>query len=392
MIITADYIVTGDGKTVLENAAVRVENGRIAALSSAEELTAKYPDEPVQAYPGCTLMPGMIDMHVHIGFVAGRPDQHNFDQYRAMQGFFVGKRMADTLKNGVTTIRDVSSPDHVGISIPKARAAGYIQAPRVITCGDGICMTGGHGSGFGIGVIESDGPIEVRKAVRKNIRAGATCIKILTSEGWRGLEMTQEEIDAAVDEAHRLGVRIAAHAGYGPSIEMCISAGCDTIEHGTHLTAEQALYMKEHDQTWVPTIYVFENSIPTAKAHGVPDSHPIMQYYYDAHRCYESDFKRLYDVGVRVACGTDTDCDNLPEASPVATECEWMVRYGLTPLQAIECATKNGGEALGMGESLGLIKENYLADIIAVKGKPHEDIVALHNIEAVYQDGKLLKL
>ena len=108
MILTADYILTGDGKTVLENAAIYMENGKIAMLGELDEVKAAYPDAEVKAYPGCTLMPGMIDMHVHIGFIAGRPDEHNFAAYRAMQGFFVGKRMADTLKNGVTTIRDVA--------------------------------------------------------------------------------------------------------------------------------------------------------------------------------------------------------------------------------------------------------------------------------------------
>ena len=184
-ILTADYLITGDGKTVLENGALLLDGGKIAKVDTPEALRAAYPAADVEAHPGCTLMPGMIDMHDHIGFYWDRPDEKDFETYRAMQGFFVAKRMADTLKNGVTTIRDVSSPDLVGIAIQKAKAAGYIQAPRVITCGDGICMTGGHGSGFGSGVIEADGPIEVRKAVRKNMRAGANHIKILTSEGWR---------------------------------------------------------------------------------------------------------------------------------------------------------------------------------------------------------------
>lgn len=392
MILTADYIVIGDGKTVLTDAAVLIQDGKILEVSPSFELITKYPNEPVKAHPGCTLLPGMIDMHDHIGFYWGAPNEHDFTEYRAMQGFFVAKRMADTLRAGVTTIRDVASPDNVGVAIPKARAAGYIQAPRVFTSCKGICMTGGHGSGLTGAVAEVDGPWAVRKAVRENVRAGANCIKILTSHAWRGLEMTQEEIDAAVDEAHRLGVRIAAHAGYNPAIGMCIDAGCDTIEHGTHLTMEQALKMKEQDQTWVPTIYVFENSIPLLKDAGVDDSDPVLQYFYDSHECFEKDFKRLYDAGVRIACGTDTDCDNLPEAAPVATEAVYMVRFGLTPLQAIECATRNGAVALGMGDELGLIQVNYIADIIAVEGKPHEDIEALHNVCAVYQDGKLLKL
>lgn len=392
MILTADYLITGDGKTVMENGAVYMEKGTILAVGTLDEIKAAYPDAEIKAHPGCTLMPGMIDMHNHFDYRFGRPETPDLMKYPQMQGFFVMQRMHASLKAGVTTVRDLASPDYVGVAVMKGVQYGFLKAPRIFTSGNGICMTGGHGSGLEGGVFECDGEWEVRKAVRTNVREGANCIKILTSHGYRGLEMSQEEINAAVDEAHRLGLRIASHAGYDPSIQMSIDAGCDTIEHGTHLTQEQALYMKEHDQTWVPTIYVFDYVSKLYEKMGVAESVPVYKYLLEANACYKNNFKMLYDTGVRVATGSDTDCADHPEATPIATECEYFVNYGITPLQAIECATKNGAEALGMGDTLGLLKENYIADIIAVEGKPHEDISALHNISAVYQGGELVML
>jgi len=392
MILTADYILTGDGKTVLENAAIYMEKGKIAMLGELNEVKAAYPDAEVKAYPGCTLMPGMIDMHNHFDYKYGRAESPDFDKYPQLQGFFVMQRMHDSLKAGVTTVRDLASPDYVGVAIQKGVRYGFLKAPRIFTSGCGICMTGGHGAGLDGAVYEVDGEWEVRKAVRKNAREGANCIKILTSHGYRGLEMSQEEINAAVDEAHRLGLRVASHAGYDPAIQMSIDGGCDTIEHGTHLTVEQALYMKEHDQTWVPTIYVFDYTADLLAKMGLSETYDAFKYLLEANECYKNNFKTLYDTGVRIATGTDTDCSDHPKATPVAEECEYFVNYGITPLQAIECATKNGAEALGMGDSLGLIKENYIADVIAVEGKPHEDIKALHNIAAVYQNGELVVL
>ncbi len=390
MILTADYLVTGDGKTVIANGAALVEGKTILAVGTLDELTAAHPEQEVRSHPGCTLMPGMIDLHNHIDYKFGRAETPDFNKYPQLQGFFVAQRMADTLKAGVTTIRDLASPDFVGIAVIKGRQYGFLQAPRVFTSGCGICMTGGHGAGLDGAVYEVDGEWEVRKAVRKNFREGANVIKILTSHGYRGLEMTQEEINAAADEAHRLGLRVASHAGYDPAIQMSIDAGCDTIEHGTHLTIEQAEQMKAHDQTWVPTIYCFDYAADIYRQIGIPETADVFKYILEANECYKNNFKAIYDTGVRVACGTDTDCCDHPRATPVAVECAYMVRLGLTPLQAIECATKNGAEALGMGDTLGLLNEGYVSDIIAVRGAAHEDIGTLERIEAVYQEGKLL--
>jgi len=391
MILKADYLVTGDGKTVIENGAVAVKGERIAKVGNFADVCAAYPEDEVKEFSGATLMPGMIDMHVHLAFCDGRSDEKQFLYYPALRSLFAGKRMFDTLKNGVTTIRDVGSADNIGASLILAAKKGFIDAPRIYTSGRGICMTGGHGSTLSGLAAECDGEVEVRKAIRQNIRDGANCTKILTSEAYRGVEMTQEEINAAVDETHRLGYRIAAHAGYGDSMQMCIDAGCDTIEHGTHLSLEQCRQMAQNDQTWVPTVYIFEESLAACRKMSAEEAAANhYDYFLDSCECYEKGIKERYDLGVRIATGTDTDCDNYEEASPVRGECYWLVQCGLTPLQAIECATKNGAEALGAADEFGTLAEGLCADIIAVEGKPFEDIEALKNVVGVYRAGKAI--
>ncbi|MDD6188786.1 MAG: amidohydrolase family protein [Clostridiales bacterium] len=393
MIISADRILVGDRSTIVEGKAVCMQGGRIKMIAPLKDVKNAFPGEDIVEYPGCTIMPGMIDLHTHIACV---PDPDYYHKYNTVSlcALYAAGRMRDTLAAGVTTIRDSSSAYGIGAALKKAAADGHIDAPRIFACLQGICMTGGHGSdSLEGGVIEADGENEVRKAVRLNYKNGADCIKVLTSEGYRGQEMNQEELNAAAEEAHRFGLKAAAHAGYGDSIEMCIQAGFDSIEHGTHLTIDQAKRMKEKNITWVPTVlvfnYVYQQSQKNAKALGETLSKPsTLVYLEDCVKTYQENVKALYDTGVRVATGTDTDCTPYKDASPVALECEYLVKCGLTPMEAVECATKNGADYLGMGDCLGQIKEDYIADVIVVEGDPSKDITALGKVRAVYQAGK----
>ena len=174
---------------------------------------------------------------------------------------------------------------------------------------------------------------------------------------------------------------------------MCIRAGFDSIEHGTHLTVEQARRMKEKNITWVPTVlvfnYVYEESLKSQAALGDLKGKPaVNDYLRDCVETYARNDRALYDTGVRVATGTDTDCTFFKGASPVALECAYLVKCGLTPMEAVECATKNGADYLGMGDCLGQVKEGYIADVILVEGDPSQDIGALKNVRADYQAGQ----
>lgn len=390
MILAADRVITGDGKTVLEGAAVCVRGGRIEAVGPLETLRGQFPGEPEHAYPGASILPGLIDMHVHIGYYYEKEDAAAYQKNPMLMALFAADKMKKTLQVGVTTVRDVSSPLGIAQTLKKAEQKGYVRLPRIMTSGQGICMTGGHGWDMTDAVCECDGEWEIRKAVRRQIRDGADWIKVLTSEGYRGCELTQGELNAAADECRRMGRRSAVHAGYGASLDMAIQAGFDTIEHGTALTREQALLMKEKGIAWTPTIVAF-TYIRDKMAQQAAQSGLELDFGYiaEAADIYARNFKELYDTGVTVVTGTDQVMDDAP-TSPVARECRYMVEYGISPLQAIECATANGAAVLGMGHELGQVREGYLADLLVVAGNPVQDIAALEQVRAVVSKGELL--
>jgi len=380
-------MVFGDQNTPpQDNWALLLKGGRIAAVGPLAELHRQYPSEPVVHHPEATILPGFIDMHIHLG-VAGAANPHNIGDFEwALRAY---AQLSKAFAVGVTTVRCVASKDGLGVALRTAGEAGLLQLPRLFTVNQGICMTGGHAHDSHGNAVECDGEWEIRKAIRQNFREGADWIKILTSRGKRGQEFTQEELNAAVDECHRMGRLCAAHAGYQPSVSMCIKAGFDTIEHGTFMTVEEAHIMREKGQTWVPTIMAFtyiSDQIKAGQSYSrIPGSD---EYFHLAAEQYAQDFKALYDTGVRTACGTDMVMWGAP-AFPVAQELAYKVKYGITPLQAIETATKNGAEALRLGEQLGQLAPGYIADVQVVAGDPSADIADLLNVIEVYQEGEL---
>ena len=393
MIIIPERIATGERFVVLENKAVLVQDGVIRKIGEPADLLRDCPEEPVVKADGCTLIPGMIDLHTHLGW-GENPALMGNDCSVSLRALYAGKKMKETLRNGVTTIRDASSGDGLGVALNEAAARGWIKVPRVFPCLVGICMTGGHGAAASVyhAIQEVDGIDDIRKAIRLNKKNGASWIKLLTSEGYRGDELSEEEICFAAKEAHRLGMKIEVHAGYGSSIESCLAAGVDSIEHGTHLTEEQGQVMIEKNITWVPTIYVFNHEYDRMTAEGVPqrekdDPKSVYNYLAECVECYPENIVPLHRMGVRIATGTDTDCTGYKGASPVATECEYLVKCGLRPLEALECATRNGADLLGIGDHVGLVAEGYTADLVLVHGDVSKDISVLHNVCAVYQNG-----
>lgn len=385
MIIQADKIIYGDATQAPGTDALCVREGKIEAVGPLDALTAQYPDEAVVRYESATILPGLVEMHTHCGFDGG-PDPRGFNEY--MVGVYGAARLHEGLKNGVTTVRDVGSVDGLGPTLKDAAKRGFIRIPRLLTSNNGICMTGGHGADLYGMAIECDGEWEVRKAVRAQIKAGADWIKVLSSEGFRGAEFSQAELDAAVDEAHRFGVPASLHAGYVPSVDMGIRTGFDTIEHGTFLTPEGAQTMKKNGQVWVPTIACFLLLAGYVQSGGSYLDGSNDQYALAAGKQISENFKPLYDTGVKVACGTDMVMPGLP-ALPVAHEAAAMVQCGITPLQAIEAATKNGADALKLGDTVGQLKAGYNADILIVDGDAAADITALQKVRAVYQGGAL---
>lgn len=390
MILTAQKMIIGDGLTVFEGQAVLIRSGRIARIAPLTVLQAENAGEETASFEGCTLLPGLVDMHVHLGNWSNRPGDYRNNDY--MHAYVAASNARSVLKNGVTTIRDASTKNRLTASLRDAVQTGWMKEPlpRMITCGNGLCMTGGHGSEIPDGGEEVDGPWAIRQAIRRNFKNGCDWIKVLTSSRAHIPEFTQEELCAAVDECHRRGRKIAVHSGVIPTIQMCIDAGFDTIEHGTYMTVEQALQMKEKGMAWIPTITPYtraakrmEERLRNQTAHV---DLAACRAYAAAAEAYRKNFKALFDTGVLVGAGTDLSLDE-GDGAPVAGELAYMVAYGITPMQAIQVGTSNGARILGLQEETGLLKEGLAADLLIVRGDPSRHIEALAQVEAVYRDG-----
>lgn len=396
MVIITDQIITGDGSTILNNKAVFIDDkGIIRKIGSPEELVTLFPEECIKSYKGATLLPGLIDMHVHLGYWWNKPDSYEYNDF--MIAYLALANVQEAFASGVTTIRDVASQKFLCTTMNKAAEKGYIQQiPRIISSGVGICMTGGHGYEMKGGIKEVDGIWDIKTAIREQIKNNNEWIKILTSHRSDTQEYTQEELNAASEECHRLGKKISVHAGTQPSIQMCINAGYDTIEHGTFLRVEQAQEMAKKGIAWVPTImayiYLYEylESIKGKEFVANFSDYILLkerEYFKAAAQSYCDNFGQLINTGVKVVTGTDMVFNGAP-ITPVAKEMQYMVDFGMEPIKAIQAATLNGAEVLGLSHEIGQVKEGFLADILIIEGDPIRDISNMSKVIEVYYAGK----
>ncbi|MGN1166705.1 MAG: amidohydrolase family protein [Lachnospiraceae bacterium] len=395
MIISAKYLMTGDGKTVLEDKAVLTgADGKIQKIASKEELVKEFPEEEVKEYGDATILPGLFDMHVHLAYWYSQPDSFNYNDQ--MITLYALQHAQAAFERGITSVRDLSSYHGVCKNLKLAAEKGFITIPKITHTDTGLCMTGGHACDE---VPEVDGPWEVRKEIRKQVRDGAEWVKVLTTHRSHIPEFTQEELDAAVDECHRRGIKCAVHAGTNPGIQMCIDAGFDTIEHATFMTVDHAKQMAEKGIAWTPTIMAYTLLYEICKEKmenhaGTPVNDPVMQkeindyqYFEPAYKAYRDNFKKFYDTGVTVIAGTDMVMYQSP-LLPLPRELQYMVEYGITPIQAIQTATSNPAKVLGVENERGLIKEGLDADILVVGGDLSKDIKCLNDVKLVTMDGK----
>lgn len=395
MIISAKYLMTGDGKTVLEGKAVKTNaEGKIQKIAGKEELMKEFPEEEVKEYGEATLLPGLCDMHVHLGYYYSQPDGFNYNDQ--LITLFALQHAQAALERGVTSVRDMCSVKGVCKNLKLAAEKGFVVIPRITHVDQGMCMTGGHAWDE---VVEVDGPWEIRKEVRKQVRDGAEWVKILTTHRSHIPEFTQEELNVAVEECHRRGIKCGVHAGTNPGIQMCIDAGFDTIEHATFMTVDHARQMKEKGIAWTPTIMAYTLLYEICKEKmdkhaGAPVNDPVMQkeindyqYFEPAYKAYRDHFKEFYDTGVTVIAGTDMVMYGSP-LLPLNRELQYMVEYGITPVQAIQTATSNPAKVLGVEKERGLVQEGMDADLLVVGGNLSKDITCLNDVKLVTLGGK----
>lgn len=390
-------IVDLDGGAPMMGARVHIQGGRIVSIEAAGAEFEIPPGSTVIDADGLWLIPGLMNMHVHLGLVLpGAEGAALANETEAELALRMAEAARGALLAGVTTIRTTGERAHADLALKRAIDRGAIEGPRIFSAGEEVQVTGGHGSE--VGARANDGPYEFREAVRMQIRAGASWIKISISGGIAtpggdiaGSFLTDDELLAVTDIAHRLGAKVTAHSGSPIATRQAVAAGVDGIEHGYFLTPEVLELMRDHGTWLVPTIVVSQPAtMPFFERIGSP------QWYLDrVERVGVGHFQALRDAiatGVRIALGTD-QLPQEPNDGTIATvrEAEYYVEAGMTPLQALRAATIEPATMLGIEDELGSVEPGKLADLILVEADPAEDISALRSIVLVMKDGKIVR-
>jgi len=389
LVLTGALLMDGTGAEPVRGRAVVVEDGRITQVVDA----GRAPRGRQIDLAGCTLLPGLINCHVHLCF-GGEPDPVRAirDEPHALTALKVLRRAQDTLEAGVTTVRDLGGRDYVELAVRRGIGEGVFPGPRILGAGKPVCMTGGHGHFVG---READGPDDVRKAVREQLKAGADVIKLIATGGVMtpGVEpgspqLTLEEMRAAVEEAVKAGRRTAAHAQGSSGIADAVEAGITTIEHGIFLTDEIIAAMKRKGTFLVPTLAAPAAISTGGLAAGIPEY--MVRKSDSVVGSHVASFKRAHEAGVHIAAGADSGTP-LNYHGSLLPELELMVKNGMTPLEAIHSATAVAAEAIGLGREIGRVAEGYAADLLAVAGEPAASIGALAEVRMVLARGAIIK-
>ena len=403
--IRAGTLIDGTGGAPVKNAVILVQGDRITAVGTNVPVPA---GATVVDLSGATVLPGFIDAHVHLAFrTIGDGDwQHAGLTEMSSQLALLGAAHAQqTLEAGFTTVRVVGTAHFGDIALRNAINAGWIPGPRIVAAGISFGIRGGHcdeTNGLqpdaldhegGIEVGVADGIEEVRNAVRYMVKYGAEVIKICATGGVLSLtdsagvqQYTEDEMRAIVETATQLDRRVAAHAHGTAGIKAAVRAGVTSIEHGSILDAEAVALMKQHGTWLVPTLLAgfTVESLATAGRLPAPIAAKALAI---APRMHNS-FKLAVDAGVKIALGTDA---GVMKHGTNAREFTLMVRWGMTPMQAIVAGTSNGATLLGLERDVGTVAVGKRADIVAVTGDPLQNIQVLEHVDFVMKDGKVFK-
>lgn len=404
MVIHAGRLIDGVSKQPRARVSILIRNERITAVQSGYVTPA---GAEVVDLSNATVLPGLIDTHVHISFqftganpVAERMTSTSIDN--ALRATNYARR---TLEAGFTAVRDVSGDTPVVVGLKRAINAGTIAGPRLWVAGTALGPTGGHSdphNGLDQDLMHPhwedsvvDGPDAAAKAVRRLHREGADLVKIMPSGGVLSIGdnpnhqlMSDAEIKSVVDTAHALGMKVAAHAHGKIAIDNASKLGVDSIEHGSFGDTDSYKLMKQHGTYLVPTLLVADTVVQIAKSR--PDALPPSS----AKKALEvgpitiNNLKAAYKAGVKIAFGTD---QALSPHGQNAKEFALMVRAGMTPMDAIIAATSNAADLLGAAADVGSVQPGRYADIIAVAGDPLADVTELERVRFVMKGGAVVK-
>src|SRR5215471_5838016 len=402
-VIHAATLIDGTSDQARHDVLIVIKGNKIVSVDDGGKAPAGA--EVIHFPSGVTVLPGMIDAHTHMFLQGEDPTEGGYDvqllkypsSYRAARATVSARRC---LEQGFTTIRDVETEGagYGDVGIKMAITRGYIPGPRIFAATRAISVTGGYPlEGYNPDIVVpkgaqlGDGPVELRKITREQLENGADWIKVyMTHRSWVDKEghlvsqptLTLDEIKAVTDEAHGQQKRVACHAYSGIGMRRALDGGCDSIEHGLDLNDAAISQMLKQGTWYVPTLSVYYTDWS-------PENTPEGQRDRARASVHEVSFKRALKAGVKIAFGTDMG--GIPWTKSIADEFAYMVKFGMSPMDAIKAATSRAAELLEMKGELGVIAAGAYADIIVVQGDPLTNIDLLKQVNFVMKDGAVFK-
>lgn len=401
--VRAGRMIDPDSGTVLTNQIILIKDGKIQAVGGALAIPA---DAKVIDLSDKTVLPGLIDCHTHVAD-GHEEDGDPFNVLRKTASQIVLESVTNAramLLSGFTTVRDVGTYRALNdVALRDAIARGDVIGPRMFVAGAYITITGGAGAMTGqapdiqlpwdLHYGEANSPWEVRQKVRLLAHDGVDVIKMLSTgavlahgSSPASIEFTEEELQAGVDEASHFGLRVAVHAHAAQGIRNAILAGAASVEHAEMLDDELIAMAKQHGTYLDMDIYDEECIQAGAKTGNTPAD--FLEHDAELGRIQRENFGKAVRAGAKMAFGTDA---GVCAYGTTGKQFAFMVKYGMTPMQAIQAATSNAADLLGHASELGSIKPGKYADLIAVSGDPLKDISVLERVEFVMKDGKVYK-
>ena len=404
-LIHAGKVFTGTSNSLQENVTIVVEDNKIKAVKKG--FAEAQEGDTVIDLKTSTVMPGLMDMHVHLSSQHGGPQTYleRFSLNEADYALRAANYAKITLDSGFTTVRNLGDGYNETVALRNAISKGYATGPRIYTVAKSIATTGGHADpsnglshllrpdvGPKQGVV--NGEAEAREAVRTRYQDGADLIKITATGGVLSVaksgqnpQFMTDELEAIVETAKDYGMTVAVHAHGKEGMKRAIEAGVDSIEHGTYMDDEIRTLMKKHGTYYVPTILAGKFVADKAKIDGFfpelvrPKAAAIGPLI-------QNTFEQAHKAGVKIAFGTDS---GVSAHGDNAQEFSLMVEAGMKPADALLSATVNSANLLGISDILGTLEEGKLADIVAVQGNPLDDISLMESVSFVMKDGVVYK-
>jgi imidazolonepropionase-like amidohydrolase len=377
--LTNARLIDGTGAAPRERAGVLVSDGAVERVGDAADAAPE--GARVLDLAGRTLIPGLINLHVHAQAQGLRPEHGAEPILAGTPAHFLQAGLRDALRMGVTTLRNVGGQSRQPQEARQAMRYGAFRGPRLLTCGLIISATAPGGRFYGAMYREADGPDEIRKAVREQLRDGADFIKVMTTgarsnelEDPEPTQLTDAELAALVEESHRMGVTVAAHVEGLDGTAAAVEHGIDTIEHGMYLNQRPELLerMAERGQVLVPTLGGYywmagiDEAIDPGQATSRPDMLPVLVAL--AHHNLEQGTRSMRaarDAGVKIALGSDREG---LRGIDTGLELVRMVHHGLSPAAALESATRVAAEAIGLQDHIGTVQPGRVADLVVIDG------------------------